>query len=41
MTHNIAISFCLPVYNVANYIESCLYSIVNQNIMEGGMRLYA
>lgn len=35
MTHNIAISFCLPVYNVANYIESCLYNIVNQNIMGG------
>lgn len=27
------ISFLLPVYNVSNYIDDCIQSIVNQNIM--------
>ncbi len=34
MKNEIAISFCLPVYNVADYIKDCVASIVNQD-MEG------
>ena len=30
MNNDIQISFCLPVYNVVNFVEECLQSIVSQ-----------
>jgi glycosyltransferase involved in cell wall biosynthesis len=34
MEKDISISFIIPLYNCANYIERCLQSILNQNIAE-------
>ena len=33
MMNNILISFCLPIYNVVDFIDECLQSVVNQGIM--------
>ena len=33
MNNDIQISFCLPVYNVVNFVEECIQSIVNQCFM--------
>lgn len=30
MMNNILISFCLPIYNVVDFIDECLQSVVNQ-----------
>lgn len=34
--NDVKISFCLPVYNVRNYLELCIQSIGNQILMGGG-----
>lgn len=39
MMNNILISFCLPIYNVVDFIDECLQSVVNQEIM-GGTRSF-
>lgn len=33
MMNNILISFCLPIYNVVDFIDECLQSVVNQEII--------
>ena len=33
--NDVKISFCLPVYNVRNYLELCIQSIGNQILMGG------
>lgn len=40
MMNNILISFCLPIYNVVDFIDECLQSVVNQEIMGGGTRSF-
>lgn len=42
MNNDIQISFCLPVYNVVNFVEECIQSIVNKCFMicGGGMKYF-
>lgn len=42
MNNDIQISFCLPVYNVVNFVEECLQSIVSQCFIDslGGMKYF-